>query len=260
VLLIPPTTSRSVAGRTRLSPRSTWLLTVLVGAVAFVPQAAAGHAGLGQPGSVRAHHPRPAHVIAYVRQGRSVALRTRPVGRILARVGAATPFGSHHAFGVITTDRGRWLGVTDPAVGLNRLVWVDARTSDFRYARTQLELDVDLSTRTLLVRRDHVVIRHLSVGIGRAGSPTPTGRFAITDKLNGRAYSAVYGCCILALSAVQPNLPAGWRGGNRIAIHGTLSANDFGAAVSAGCVHASDNDLRYLMRKVPLGTPVVIRR
>jgi lipoprotein-anchoring transpeptidase ErfK/SrfK len=58
---------------------------------------------------------------------------------------------------------------------------------------------------------------------------------------------------------VQPNLPAGWSGGDRIAIHGTLSAGDFGNAVSAGCVHAPDSDLRYLMRVVPLGTPVVIR-
>jgi hypothetical protein len=225
---------------------------------AFAHPAAAGHAVIGRPCLVLAQHCAPGQVIAYVRAGRSVAFRDRPFGRILARVGATTSFGSRRALGVISTDRGRWLGVTDPAVGVNRVVWVDARTRAFRYAGTQLELEVDLSSRILLVRRDHVVIRHLSVGIGRAGSPTPTGRFAITDKLNGRAYSAVYGCCILALSAVQPNLPAGWRGGNRIAIHGTLSASDFGAAVSAGCVHASDDDLRFLMRKVPLGTPVVI--
>jgi hypothetical protein len=238
----------------------TSLLTVLVGAVAFAPPAAAGHAGLGQAGSFLAHQRPPAHVIAYVRPGRSVALRNRPFGRILARVGATTSFGSHRALGVITSNRSRWLGVTDPAVGANQVVWVDARTRSFRYARTQLELDVDLTSRTLLVRRDRFVIRRVSVGIGRPNSRTPTGRFGITDKLDGRAYSAVYGCCILALSAIQPNLPAGWRGGNRIAIHGTLSPSDFGAAVSAGCVHASDHDLRFLMRTVPLGTPVVIRR
>ncbi|MDX6407104.1 MAG: hypothetical protein QOE13_175 [Gaiellaceae bacterium] len=102
-------------------------------------------------------------------------------------------------------------------------------------------------------------MRRMNVGVGRAGSPTPTGTFAVTDKLKGSAYSASYGCCILALSATQPNLPAGWNGGNRIAIHGTLSASDFGRAVSAGCPHASNADLRYLMRTVPLGTPVVIR-
>jgi lipoprotein-anchoring transpeptidase ErfK/SrfK len=33
-----------------------------------------------------------------------------------------------------------------------------------------------------------------------------------------------------------------------------------GAAASAGCLRASDADLRALMRRVPLGTPVFIRR
>src|SRR3954469_22028600 len=99
----------------------------------------------------------------------------------------------------------------------------------------------------------------MSVGVGAFDSPTPTGRFSVTDKLRGADFSASYGCCILALSAVQPHLPDGWTGGNRVAIHGTLSASDFGAAVSAGCVHAHDGDLRFLMRVVPLGTPVVIR-
>ena len=77
----------------------------------------------------------------------------------------------------------------------------------------------------------------------------------MTDKLNGAAYSASYGCCILALSATQQSLPAGWSGGNRIAIHGGPT----GGAVSAGCIHAADADLRYLMRLVPLGTPVLVR-
>ena len=178
---------------------------------------------------------------------------------MLARVGSETQFGSPQSFSVVSTQRGRWLAVTEAGVGNNRVVWVDARAGGLRYERTRLELDVDLSTRTLTVTRDGAVLRRLSVGVGRAGSPTPTGRFAVTDKLTGRAYSAAYGCCILALSAIQPNLPAGWSGGNRIAIHGTLSAGDFGRAVSAGCVHARDTDLRYLMRAIPLGTPVVIR-
>jgi lipoprotein-anchoring transpeptidase ErfK/SrfK len=178
---------------------------------------------------------------------------------VLARVGSTTQFGSPQSFSVVGTQRGRWLAVTEAGVGNNRVVWVDARAGGLRYQRTGLELDVDLSARTLTVTRDGAVLRRLSVGVGRAGSPTPTGRFAVTDKLTGRAYSAAYGCCILALSAIQPNLPAGWSGGNRIAIHGTLSAGDFGRAVSAGCVHARDTDLRYLMRAIPLGTPVVIR-
>jgi len=207
-------------------------------------------------------HPQPAqpaHVIAHVRSGHVVALRARPFGPTVARVRSLTQFGSRSTLGVVATRHGRWLAVTEAAVGGNRVVWVDARAGGLRYSRTPLELDVDLSARTLTVRRGDAVLRRTSVGIGALDSPTPTGRFAVTDKLDGADFSPAYGCCILALSATQPNLPRGWAGGNRIAIHGTRSPSDFGQAVSAGCVHAPDADLRYLMRVVPLGTPVVIR-
>jgi hypothetical protein len=233
-------------------------------ACAFAPSAAVGRIATDHPhgGWVRAEAPRPAprpaHVIAYVRSGRALALRSRPFGPVVARVGSITRFGSRRALGVVTTRRGRWLAVTEAGIGNNRVVWVDAQAGGLRYTRTPLQLVVDLSRRTLDVRHGGKLVRRLTVAVGRSDSPTPTGRFSVTDKLNGGAFSASYGCCILALSATQPNLPAGWTGGNRIAIHGTLSA-DFGQAVSAGCMHARDTDLRYLTRIVPLGTPVVIR-
>lgn len=236
------------------------IIFAAVVACAFAPATAVGRILLPGPRSawVRVEAPPPAHVIAHVRPGRALALRSRPFGPVVARVGSITRFGSQRALGVVTTRRGRWLAVTEAGIANNRVVWIDAQAGGIRYARTPLQLVVDLSRRTLDVRRNGEVVRRLSVAVGRSDSPTPTGRFSVTDKLNGGAFSASYGCCILALSATQPNLPAGWTGGNRIAIHGTLSA-DFGQAVSAGCMHARDTDLRYLMRIVPLGTPVVIR-
>jgi lipoprotein-anchoring transpeptidase ErfK/SrfK len=236
------------------------LVFAAVIACAFAPATAVGRILIPGPKSawVRVEAPRPAHVIAHVRPGRALALRSRPSGPVVAHVGSSTPFGSQRALGVVTTRRGRWLAVTEAGVGNNRVVWVDAQAGGLRYARTRLEVHLDLSGRTLSVRRDGVTIRRATVAVGRRGSPTPTGRFALTDKLSGPAYSSSYGCCILALSATQPNLPAGWTGGNRIAIHGTLTP-DFGRAVSAGCPHARDADLRYMMRLLPLGTPVVIR-
>jgi hypothetical protein len=231
-----------------------------VGSALLALLTAAATAQAPAPAPARAATPNPpAHVIAHVRSGSVVTLRSRPFGPVVARVGALTRFGSQRALGVVATQRGRWLAVTEAGVGGNRVVWIDARAGGLRYSRTALELDVDLSDRTLTLTRGDDVLRRLSVGVGAFGSPTPTGRFAVTDKLAGPDFSASYGCCILALSAVQPNLPAGWSGGNRIAIHGTLSPGDFGRAVSAGCVHASDGDLRYLMRVLPIGTPVVIR-
>jgi hypothetical protein len=244
------------------------LVCVSAGAAALAPATAVGRVDRDRPeassGWVQVKTPKPqpkqAHVIAEIRPGHALALRSRPFGPVLARVGSTTPFGSQRTLSVVATRHGRWLAVTEAGVGNNHIVWVDAKSGGLRYARTRLELDVDLSSRSLTVRRNGVTVRRLSVGVGRTDSPTPTGTFAVTDKLKGSTYSATYGCCILALSATQPNLPAGWSGGNRIAIHGTLSSSDFGRAVSAGCMHASDSNLRYLMRTIPLGTPVVIRR
>jgi lipoprotein-anchoring transpeptidase ErfK/SrfK len=75
----------------------------------------------------------------------------------------------------------------------------------------------------------------------------------------GSTYGAYYGCCILALSGHQVNTPAGWQGGDRLAIHGTNQPASIGVPSSAGCLHAEAADLRTLMRHVPLGTPVFIR-
>jgi hypothetical protein len=238
-------------------------VSVAVGAATLAPTTAVGRVVLDRPGEgwTRVQHARrPAgHIIATVQPGRFLALHSRPFGPVLARVGSRTPFGSARALGVVAKRHGRWLAVTEAGVGDNRSVWVDARAGGIRYERTAFEVDIDLSSRRLLLRRGGVVLRRASIGVGRPGSPTPTGRFAVTDKLSGSNYSAAYGCCILALSAIQTNLPAGWSGGNRVAIHGTLSSGDFGRAVSAGCVHAREADLRYLMQMLPLGTPVVIR-
>jgi lipoprotein-anchoring transpeptidase ErfK/SrfK len=93
--------------------------------------------------------------------------------------------------------------------------------------------------------------------VGAPDSSTPTGRFAITDTFRGNLNPA-YGCCALAITARQPNLPSGWMGGNRIAIHGTLGP--LGAAVSHGCVRAADDDVNALVNRTPLGSPVFIRQ
>jgi len=183
---------------------------------------------------------------------RGLLVRETPAGDVLVRLGRRTPFGSPVVVSV-AKRRGRWLGVIVPGVPNGRLGWVEARA--VRTSRVPLRLEVSLSARRLFVLRRNKVVAHFRVGIGRAGTPTPTGRFAVTDKLPGAEISPVYGCCILALSGNQPHPPPGWRGADtRIAIHGGA----FGA-ISAGCLHAETTALRYLMAHVRLGTRVTIR-
>lgn len=202
--------------------------------------------------------PQPRFGVARVKPGRSVNLRSKPGGRVLERVSSSTEFGSPTTLAV-AARRGRWLGVTSTALPNGTLGWTKGREDVARHS-TRISLRIDLSRRRLELRSGRRVARHMEVGIGRPGSSTPTGRFAITDKLSGDRYGPYYGCCILALSGHQVNTPPGWPGGDRLAIHGTSNPATVGGRSSAGCLHAYAEDLRVLMRRVPLGTPVFIRR
>jgi lipoprotein-anchoring transpeptidase ErfK/SrfK len=156
----------------------------------------------------------------------------------------------------VAAQRRNWLGVVTSARPNGRLAWV--RRDQVAIARTRWSLHADLSAHTLTLRRNGRKVHRLRVAIGRPGSETPTGRFAVTDKLAGSNYGPYYGCCVLALNGHQPNTPAGLKGGNRLAIHGTDTPATIGTAASAGCLRAADADLEVLMAKVPLGTPVFI--
>ena len=189
--------------------------------------------------------------------GRSVRLYAKPGGRGIGTVGARTEFGSRAVMSVVRR-RGRWLAVTTTAVPNGRVAWVRADSPALDRGRVRMAISVDLSRRTLELRRGKRLVKSVRVAIGRRGSVTPKGRFAVTDKIPGSRYGSYYGCCILALNGTQPNPPPGWHGGNRLAIHGTNAPGSIGRPSSPGCLRAADADLRTLMRRVPLGTPVFV--
>jgi lipoprotein-anchoring transpeptidase ErfK/SrfK len=172
------------------------------------------------------------------------------------RLGWRTDFGSPTVLAVFARHR-RWAGVPTPLLPDGQLGWVRLDPARLRSGWTRYSIEVDLSSRQARLRLGSRVVRSFTVTVGSASSPTPTGRFAITDMFRGDLNPA-YGCCALATTATQPDLPSGWLGGNRIAIHGTTGP--VGAAISHGCVRAEDRDVSALVGRVGLGTPVVIRQ
>jgi L,D-transpeptidase catalytic domain len=183
------------------------------------------------------------------------ALRSAPDGRSLARLGTRTEFGSPEVLWVVRHTP-RWLGVISPLVGNERLGWIPRSSASL--GRVTWELRVSLSARALEVVHDGRVDKRYTVAIGQPGAPTPTGRFAVTDRLLTDDSSGPYGCCILALSARAPHAIQGWSGGDRIAIHATPEDETIGEAVSHGCLRLTDAEARWLLSHIPLGTPVVI--
>jgi hypothetical protein len=196
----------------------------------------------------------PCHTIASV--GRSVMLYRKPGGSPLIRVRATTEWKSPRVFGV-ARRKGEWLGVQAPELPNGELGWLPARGA--RLDCTTWSLHADLSRRKLFVRRDGRTVRELAVAVGRQGNDTPLGRFSVTDKLRVTDPASPYGCCVLALSGHQTNLPAGWTGGDRLAVHATQDLASIGQAASLGCLRAGPRQARWLIETIPLGAPVFVR-
>jgi hypothetical protein len=193
--------------------------------------------------------------LAEVRPGHRVALHASPGGRVITRLGDRTEFGSARFFWIERVS-GDWLGVPAPELPDGQLGWIRDDRFALNITETHFWITADVSQRQLELHYGNRLVDRFTVSVGSPGSPTPLGDYSVTDGLVGRGLGPWYGCCVLALSGHQPNLPPGWIGGNRMAIHGTNAS--IGAANSNGCLRASDPDMISLFARVPLGTPVFI--
>ncbi|MEY2442062.1 MAG: hypothetical protein QOJ46_1488 [bacterium] len=183
-------------------------------------------------------------------------LRRSPGGPVVRTIGPTTGYGSERVLAVVAR-RGRWLGVLSEHVSNSRAAWIPVDSAELLHE--PYRLDVDLSARRIVVRHDGRVVRRIRVAIGKPSTATPVGRFAVTDTLRIGKANPQYGCCAVALTGRQPNLPQGWTVSDRLAIHGTPNEGEIGSAVSNGCLHARRADMRWLLRRVTLGAQVRIR-
>ena len=190
-------------------------------------------------------------LVAYV--SHPTALRSRPGGPKIAEIQRKTDFGSP-TFVLVSTVKGRWLGVINTAAGNNRIGWIPAR--GVALSRDLWRLHAVLARHLLRVYHDGREVRHFPIATGKPTAPTPTGHFAVTDRLDTGDPEGPYGCCILATSATAPHHISDWDGGNRIAIHSTPETDSIGYSVSHGCMRLSLADGQWLIDHIPLGTPV----
>jgi hypothetical protein len=195
----------------------------------------------------------PCHPSAHVRRG--VTLLRAPGGRHRVRLSARTEWGSPRILGVVKQRRG-WLGVQAAELQNGEVGWI--RRSRATLLCSRWALRVDLSKRRLIARKDGKTVRKLTVAVGRSDNPTPRGRFTVTDKIKMTDLSSPYGCCVLALTGHQTNLPLGWPGGDRLAVHATSDESSIGQPISSGCMRAKQHQARWLIQTIPIGAPIFI--
>jgi lipoprotein-anchoring transpeptidase ErfK/SrfK len=170
------------------------------------------------------------------------------------------PWGGTAVFGVrqavYAGDGEAWLEIMLPRRPNGSSGW--ALASDFDLRPLEYEVDVSLSQRRLLVRTGDEVVRDYPVAIGAPDTPTPTGEFYITVKLQPPQISQVYGRWALGLSGYSDVLDQFGTGDGQIAIHGTQSEWSIGQATSNGCVRLTNDAITDLAGLLPQGTPVTV--
>jgi len=150
---------------------------------------------------------------------------------------------------------GRWGRVEIPYAWPRRDGWI--LIAGLQRTSTGVSVDVDLSQHRITVTRFGHRLLSAPAATGAPSSPTPPGHYFVTDRVPFPAGSSL-GAFAFGISGIQPRLPAGWSGGNQLAIHGTNDPGSIGSSGSAGCVRVGSTTLSRLLPLLRLGTPVVI--
>jgi len=202
----------------------------------------------------------PAYVALAVKD---VTVRSRPRGGgVVAVFPADLPWGSPTPFLIKEARRtaagDTWLEVLLPRRPNGSSGWI--RNDQVKIRPLSHAVEIDLSSRTGSLLRDHRKVSSWRVGIGTAGTPTPTGRFYVTVKLRPPQISAAaYGAWALGLSGYSEVHQSFGTGDGQIALHGTYKPWLLGRPVSNGCVRMDNETVTMLAETLPLGTPVTIR-
>jgi lipoprotein-anchoring transpeptidase ErfK/SrfK len=194
---------------------------------------------------------------------KDVTVRSRPAGGdIVAVFPQELPWGSPTPFLISEARRTAagetWLKVLLPRRPNGSSGWI--QRDQVRIRPVSHEVVVDLSSRTASLLEDRRKLRSFRVGVGTAGTPTPTGRFYVTVKLRPPQISAAaYGAWALGLSGYSEVHQTFGTGDGQIALHGTYKPWLLGQPVSNGCVRMDNETITLLAETLPLGTPVTIQ-
>jgi hypothetical protein len=146
-----------------------------------------------------------------------------------------------------------WLKVRLPRRSGLRTGWVAREALGSLHTVTTLLRVSRRTLRATLYRRGRRVWSS-PVGVGKASTPTPAGRFWIRTRL--RSLGVKYGPWAFGTSAYS--VLSDWPGGGVIGIHGTDQPQLLPGRVSHGCVRVPNAALERLARLMPIGTPVRI--
>lgn len=147
-----------------------------------------------------------------------------------------------------------WVRVRIPGRPNGRTGWVPGSAlGGLNEVTTRFVVD-RARARAVLYRAGKAVWR-APVGVGAPGTPTPGGRFYVRERLRGTG--GLYGPWAFGTSAYS-SLEE-WSLDGVVGIHGTNRPDLIPGRPSNGCVRVRNGDLRRLVERMPIGTPIHIR-
>jgi lipoprotein-anchoring transpeptidase ErfK/SrfK len=130
-------------------------------------------------------------------------------------------------------------------------------------SRTRYGVAVRVRARRVTIFRNGKRVRRFRAVVGAPATPTPLGLAAIYERNRQPDPSAFLGPWALSLTSLSNVLESYGGGPGRVAIHGRAGASlldPLGTARSHGCIRVNNDDIRWMAAKVPVGSPVRVRR
>lgn len=155
-----------------------------------------------------------------------------------------------------TDAHGRtWVELRVPKRPNGTVGWVPRESvGPYHVTRDQLIINRKALTITLL-RKGRRIFR-TRVGIGKAATPTPAGRFVIREHFSFKPLP-LYGRFALVTS--NYSTLSEWPRGGVVGIHGTDNENNVPGRPSHGCVRLRKASLEKLFRLTAVGIPLWVR-
>jgi len=211
------------------------------------------------PGPVAPSRAWIAHLVA------PVEARSAPAaGRLVTRLDALAPW-NHGPVGllVLAARTGRdgqlWLRVRLPQRPNGAAAWIPSNRT--RLTSTDWRIVVSVGRRTVAIELKGKVVHTYRAVVGKPTTPTPTGLFAVSERISQPDPHGFYGPWVLLLTAYSNTLQHFDGGPGQISIHGrdgTSMRDPLGSARSHGCIRIDNAAIELLAGAAVEGTPVLI--
>jgi lipoprotein-anchoring transpeptidase ErfK/SrfK len=190
--------------------------------------------------------------------GPTVEVRDGPGGELTHTFANPIPSGGPLVFVVDELGADGWHRVLLPVRPNGTTGWI--KENSVTFTRHNYRILVELDQFHLTVFDHERPVFETTVGVATENTPTPGGRYFITELIQPPVSNSVYGAYAYGLSGYSDVLEEFAGGDGQLGLHGTNDPDSIGTRVSNGCIRMRNEDIIHLVtiEGIPLGTPVEV--